>query len=144
MMWRMSRTETFEKACRGVFAEPPVDILYQRRSFRQMKNDRVFSVEFLPGQFDQRADSAEQCVRFIKGRRGAGDPHRHHLCDRGKHYQTRNWRRSKNTASTRWIPERQRMEKPETLVTVFEEPEDVKIFDGFCRIWMKTAFKGAV
>ena len=57
--------DTFEKACRGVFAEPPVDILY-REEFPSGENDRVFSVEFLPGQFDQRADSAEQCIRFIK------------------------------------------------------------------------------
>ena len=57
--------ETFEKACSGVFAEPPVDILY-RESFTKEETDRCFSVEFLPGQFDQRADSAEQCVQFIK------------------------------------------------------------------------------
>ena len=57
--------ETFEKACSGVFAEPPVDILY-RETFAAGEKDRIFSVEFLPGQFDQRADSAEQCVRFIR------------------------------------------------------------------------------
>ena len=57
--------ETFEQACRGVFAEPPVDILY-REKFPANSGDRTFSVEFLPGQFDQRADSAEQCIRFIR------------------------------------------------------------------------------
>ena len=57
--------ETFEKACRGVFAEPPVDILY-KETFPAAEDDRIFSVEFLPGQFDQRADSAEQCIQFIK------------------------------------------------------------------------------
>ena len=57
--------DTFEKACRGVFAEPPVDFLYQE-DFPRDEGDTVFSVEFLPGQFDQRADSAEQCVQFIK------------------------------------------------------------------------------
>lgn len=56
--------ETFEKACGGVFAEPPVDILY-RESFTKNETDRCFSVEFLPGQFDQRADSAEQCVKLL-------------------------------------------------------------------------------
>ena len=40
--------DTFEKACRGVFAEPPVDILY-REDFPAGENSRVFSVEFLPG-----------------------------------------------------------------------------------------------
>ena len=57
--------ETYEKACKVVFAEPPVDICYQE-DFPRAEGARVFSVEFLPGQFDQRADSAEQCVQFIK------------------------------------------------------------------------------
>ncbi len=57
--------ETFQKACRGVFAEPPVDMLYQE-DFPMTESCRAFSVEFLPGQFDQRADSAVQCVQFIK------------------------------------------------------------------------------
>ena len=55
---------TFEKACNGIFAEPPVDILY-REEFPVGDNSRVFSVEYLPGQFDQRADSAVQCIQFI-------------------------------------------------------------------------------
>lgn len=57
--------ETFEKACEGVFAEPPVDLMY-REELPAGQGDRGFSVEYLPGQFDQRADSAEQCVQFIK------------------------------------------------------------------------------
>ncbi|MGN0166498.1 MAG: phosphoribosylformylglycinamidine synthase, partial [Acetatifactor sp.] len=55
----------FEKACRTVFSEPPVDDLYLEQ-IEIPVNARVFSVEFLPGQFDQRADSAVQCVRFLK------------------------------------------------------------------------------
>ena len=51
--------DSFEKACSGVFAEPPVDLLY-REEVPVQEGDRVFSIEFLPGQFDQRADSAEQ------------------------------------------------------------------------------------
>lgn len=46
--------ETFEEACHTVFAEPPVDTLYQE-SFETAKGAAVFGVEFLPGQFDQRA-----------------------------------------------------------------------------------------
>ena len=58
--------EVFEKACKTVFSEPPVDILY-REEIEIPENAKVFSIEALPGQFDQRADSAVQCVRFIKG-----------------------------------------------------------------------------
>ena len=57
--------EVFEKACKTVFAEPPVDDLYLEK-FDVAEGARVFSVEFLPGQFDQRADSAVQCVQFLK------------------------------------------------------------------------------
>ena len=57
--------DTFEKACRGVFAELPVDDFYLEE-FPHQESDHIFSVEYLPGQFDQRADSAEQCIRFIK------------------------------------------------------------------------------
>ena len=56
--------DVFEKACKTVFAEPPVDTLY-KESFEMAENARAFSVEFLPGQFDQRADSAVQCVKFL-------------------------------------------------------------------------------
>ena len=56
--------DVFEKACKTVFAEPPVDTLY-KESFEMAENARTFSVEFLPGQFDQRADSAVQCVKFL-------------------------------------------------------------------------------
>lgn len=56
--------ETFEKACRSVFAEPPVDTIYFE-NLPQEERAHIFSVEYLPGQFDQRADSAEQCIRFL-------------------------------------------------------------------------------
>ena len=55
--------EVFEQACRTVFSEPPVDILY-RETIEIPANGRVFSVEYLPGQFDQRADSAAQCIQL--------------------------------------------------------------------------------
>ena len=56
--------DVFEAACKTVFSEPPVDILY-RETIDIPEGARVFSVEALPGQFDQRADSAVQCVQFL-------------------------------------------------------------------------------
>ncbi len=56
---------TYDKAKRTVFAEPPVDDLYEEQLPESEEAARVFSVEYLPGQFDQRADSAEQCIRFL-------------------------------------------------------------------------------
>ena len=56
--------EVFEQACRTVFSEPPVDILY-RETIEIPANGRVFSVEYLPGQFDQRADSSSECIQLL-------------------------------------------------------------------------------
>ena len=53
-----------EKAAVTVFSEPPVDDLYEE-DFPKKEGDRVFSVEYLPGQFDQRADSAMQCLQLL-------------------------------------------------------------------------------
>ena len=78
--------EVFEKACKTVFSEPPVDTLY-RESFKTDPEDRVFSVEFLPGQFDQRADSAVQCVKFLKEDEEPVIRIGNHLCDRRKHHR---------------------------------------------------------
>ena len=56
--------ELFEQACRTVFSEPPVDNLYLE-TFDIPEGARVFSASYLPGQFDQRADSAVQCIQLL-------------------------------------------------------------------------------
>ncbi len=119
----------FEKACRSVFSEPPVDDLYRER-IEMPADSRCFSVEFLPGQFDQRADSAVQCVQFLKedeqpiiktavtylliGKISDSE------FDKIKRYCI-NPVDSRETGS----------EKPDTLVLTFEDPADVGSFDGF-------------
>ena len=121
--------EIFEAACDTVFSEPPVDILY-KESFEIAEGARVFSVEYLPGQFDQRADSAVQCVKFLKEDEEPvittavtyvieGEVSEEQL-DSIKAFCI-------NPVDSRETG----MEKPETLVSVFDEPEDVKVFDGF-------------
>ena len=54
----------FEQALQTVFSEPPVD-LYYLEELPLREGERSFSVEFLPGQFDQRADSAVQCIKLL-------------------------------------------------------------------------------
>ena len=51
--------DTFDKACKTIFSEPPVDDIYLEE-IPDIEGKRVFGVEYLPGQFDQRADSAVQ------------------------------------------------------------------------------------
>lgn len=56
----------FEKAKNTVFAEPQVDICFEG-NFDFNKQDKVFAIEFLPGQFDQRANSLIECLQIIAG-----------------------------------------------------------------------------
>ena len=121
--------EIFERACRTVFSEPPVDDLYIE-NFACAAGDKIFGVEFLPGQFDQRADSAVQCVRFLKEDEEpviktavtyviSGDVSDEEFA-KIKAYCI-------NPVDSRETD----MVKPDTLVTVFDDPADVIVFDGF-------------
>ncbi len=124
--------ETWALACNTVFSEPPVDVLYEEE-FPMPEKGRVFGVEFLPGQFDQRADSAVSCIRFLNEKQEPvirtavtylleGD-----ISDeafgRIKAYCI-------NPVDSRETD----MEKPETLKMQYEEPADIKVLDGFVRM----------
>ncbi len=124
--------ETFEKACNGIFSEPPVDTLY-REEFPAEKGSRVFSVEYLPGQFDQRADSAVQCIQFIKEDEQPviRTATVYVIKGEGREISDAELTAIKNHCINPVDSRETGMEKPETLVTRFDEPEDVIIFDGF-------------
>ncbi|MBY0758655.1 MULTISPECIES: phosphoribosylformylglycinamidine synthase [Sellimonas] len=121
--------ETFEKALGGVFAEPPVDCLY-REEFPVKDTERVFSVEYLPGQFDQRADSAVQCVQFINADEEPVIRTATTYVIEGE-VTDEEFDAIKAHCINPVDSRETGMEKPDTLVTKFDEPEDVKIFDGF-------------
>ena len=120
--------ETYQKALGTVFSEPPVDEVYEEKI--ELGDAKAFSVEYLPGQFDQRADSAEQCLKLLKEDEEpiirsattyviSGDITEEQL------------EAIKNHCINPVDSRETGMEKPETLVTEFEEPADVIIFDGF-------------
>ena len=120
--------ETYQKALQTVFSEPPVDDIYEENF--DAGAGKVFSVEFLPGQFDQRADSAEQCVKLLNEEeepviRSAttyvivGDITDDELTAIKKYCI--------NPVDSRETG----MDKPQTLVQEFDDPADVAIFDGF-------------
>ena len=121
--------ETYKKALGTVFSEPPVDIVYEEE-FKSESGDKTFSVEFLPGQFDQRADSAEQCVKLLHE---SEDP----IIRSATTYVLSGSITDDEFAQIKEycinpVDSRETDEtKPNTLVTDFEEPADVKIFDGF-------------
>lgn len=122
--------ETYKKALNTVFSEPPVDTLYEEEFPYDAANDRVFSVEYLPGQFDQRADSAEQCVKFLKEDEEPVIRSATTYVIEGT--VTDEEFESIKSFSINPVDSRETgLAKPETLVTVFDEPADVIIFDGF-------------
>jgi len=124
--------EVFEKACGCVFSEPPVDILY-KETIPMAEGSRVFSVEYLPGQFDQRADSAVQCVQFLKEDEQPIIKSATTYVIEGE-LTDEEFAAIKNHCINPVDSRETDMVKPETLVTNFEEPEDVKIFDGFSQM----------
>ena len=123
--------DTYTKALGTIFSEPPVDEVYEEE-FPKNPGDLVFSVEYLPGQFDQRADSAMQCVKLLKEDEEpvirtattyvitapltlAQEDAIRHFCI--------------NPVDSRQAEE----DKPKTLVTEFDVPEDIKSFEGFAK-----------
>ncbi len=121
--------EVYKNALTCVFSEPPVDDLYED-DFPHAQSDRIFSVEYLPGQFDQRADSAVQCVQFLAAEEKPVIATATTYCLSGdisdeefaaiKSYCI-------NPVDSRETDE----VKPDTLITQFDEPADVIVFDGF-------------
>ncbi|MCH5281512.1 MAG: phosphoribosylformylglycinamidine synthase [Lachnospiraceae bacterium] len=119
----------FEKACQTIFSELPVDILY-RESFEIQPGERVFSVEYLPGQFDQRADSAVQCVKFLKEDEEPIIKTAVTYLLSGK-ISDEEFAQIKSYCINPVDSRETDLKKPDTLITEYDEPEDVKILDGF-------------
>ena len=121
--------EVFEKAVNGIFSEPPVDDYYLD-SFKSGKDDFVFSVEYLPGQFDQRADSAAQCIMLTAPENEPVIRTAQTYVFEGK-LTAADKKKIKNYLINP-VDQREASEDiPDTLVTEFEEPADVEVLDGF-------------
>lgn len=122
--------ELFAYATATVFSEPQLDIVTT-----QLEQDgaRVFAVEYLPGQFDQRADSAAQCIQIIsQGERPLVRTARVYLLygdlsdadvEAVKKYVI-------NPVESREAS----LEPVETLATAYDVPTTVAVLDGFCTL----------
>ena len=120
---------TYRQALGTVFSEPPVDEYFEE-TFAVDTDALVFSVEYLPGQFDQRADSAEQCVKLLNEKEDPVIRSATTYVFEGKFTDEEVAKLKEyciNPVDSRETNE----EKPETLVQQFEDPADVAIFDGF-------------
>jgi phosphoribosylformylglycinamidine synthase len=124
--------ETYQKALGIVFSEPPLDQLYEE-GFEAGNQELVFTVEYLPGQFDQRADSAEQCVKLLNERE---EP----IIRTATTYilsgniSEKEFERIKSYCINPVDSREAEEAKPSTLVTDFEEPEEVPLLTGFAQL----------
>ena len=120
--------ETYKKALHTVFCEAPVDELYEETF--DLKGGKAFGVEALPGQFDQRADSAKQCVKLLNA-----DEEPEIRCATTYviygNVSDKQMEAIKNHCINPVDSKEVGMEKPDTLVQHFEEPTEIAIFDGF-------------
>ncbi len=121
--------EVFEKAKNTIFSEPQVDICYEEE-YKNDEKDVIFGVEYLPGQFDQRANSLSECLQIITGGEKL-------VSKSAKIYVLKgNLNESEVNKIKSYLinPVDSReclLEKPETLKDEMQEPEDVKIVEGF-------------
>lgn len=121
--------ELFDYAKRTVFSEPQLDIVSDSIEI----NGKCFAVEFLPGQFDQRADSAAQCIQIIsQGERP--------LIRTAKIYiligdiTDADTQRIKKYVINPVEAREASLEKPETLAVKYDIPTEVRTLDGFIEL----------
>ena len=121
--------ESYNKAKTTVFSEPQVDDYFDE-TYTFDQNDKVFAVEYLPGQFDQRANSLEECLQIISGGERP-------TCKSAKVYilkgnlSDEEVKTIKNYLINSVDAREASLEKPETLEDKLAEPEDVQVVDGF-------------
>ena len=124
--------EVFETACRCVFSEPPVDDLYHE-SIEVPEGSRVFGVQALPGQFDQRADSAVQCIQLLSEKEKPLIRTAQIFILTGDISDEEFARIKANTINPVDSMETG-MDKPQTLAEDYPQAPDVAVMTGFTRL----------
>ena len=121
--------EEYEQTKPVVFYEPPVDAIYEEE-LPQMTGCRMFAVEALPGQFDQTADSAAQCVQLVTQKERPVIRSAKVIVLVGT-IDDETFTKIKNYCINAVESREASFEKPDTLAMTMEEPADVKIMTGF-------------
>ena len=122
--------ELFNQSIDTVFSEPQLDVATANPNFN---GDRVFAVEYLPGQFDQRADSAAQCIQIASlGERPVIRSAKVYVL--GGDLSDLDVERIKKYVINPVEAREATLEKPETLIAVYDIPESVAVLDGFIQL----------
>ena len=121
--------DTYEKAKKTVFSEPSVDIIYEE-SFAMSDDEVCFGMEYLPGQYDQRADSCMQCIQIISGDDNTVVAAAKIFVLKGK-LSSDDIDKIKSYCINPVDSREASMDKPETLKMKLTVPDDVARVDGF-------------
>ena len=122
--------EAFQKAIPTVFSEPAVDVTYDTLP-ECTGNQRMFAVEYLPGQFDQRADSCEQCIQILlQGERCRVRTAQIYIIS--GNMTDAEFQQIQSYLINPVERRKASLDKPETLDSNYEIPTEVKTLHGFC------------
>lgn len=121
--------DVYENAAKTIFSEPNLDVVYYEE-IPELNGQRVFAIEFLPGQYDQRGDWAAQCVQIVnQGIRPAINTAKVYILS-GK-ITDEEFSKIKDYCINPVDSREASLEKPETLKMETEIPTSVEILDGF-------------
>ncbi len=124
--------ETFEQAKNTIFSEPQVDESFVEE-YPFEKQDYVFGIEFLPGQFDQRANALEECLQILlDGDRPTAKSAKIYILQ-GK-LQPQDYEKIKKYMINQVDSRECSLEKPDNLKQQMQEPEDVVVVEGFTQM----------
>lgn len=132
MMYLGISDETFKQAKNTIFSEPQVDVCFEE-TYTPNSNEKIFGVEYLPGQFDQRANSLSECLQILtEGTRPVSKTAKIYVfkgnisneqIEKIKKYII-------NPVDSRECS----LEKPESLEDKMAIPDDIAIIDGFIKM----------
>lgn len=121
--------EEFAAVRNIVFSEPPVDIVYEEK-LPHFTNSRMFAVEYLPGQYDQTADSAAQCVQLVTQKERPEIRVAKVIIIVGD-VKLETFEKIKAYCINKVESREASLAKPETLSMAYEEPAKVEILEKF-------------
>jgi len=119
----------YKMARNTIFSEPPVDYAYDEE-YKIQAGYKAFAVEYLPGQYDQRADSAAQCIQLLTQGERPEIKAAKVLVLEGK-ITDEEFSTIKKYYINPVESQEAKLEKPDTLRTEAPQPEDVAIIEGF-------------
>lgn len=131
---------TYEAAKYTVFAEPAIDIVYEETMPEDAGSAVFFAVEYLPGQYDQRADSAAQCIKLMNAEAEAVVKFARTIVLEGD-IDGKDLEAIKKYCVNPVDSQIAAMEKPDDLAMETVPPEDVPVIDGF-RTMTESALEG--